>query len=788
MSTRSSRVAPRSLVQRYAMLVCGITLVLLLASGGTEMYFGYRQAREQISVLQATQALAAAREISQYLQSIEFALRDTAKLPWGSAGYGIQERRDEFYRLMQFAPAITDIEVVDATGHERLFVSKREADRVESMRLLDEPALGRVSSTTPVLYGRTFFRDGLAPSLRIAAWNGAGAIVATLDLRLLIDVVARVRAGAHGKAWLVDSRNFLIAHPQATNVLRKADLSDFDAVRYARSASWRDAETVGARDTVDLQGKAVLVTAARIAAPDWLVFVEQPRDEALLPALATLDRTLLLLLLGGCFALAGGVMFARRMAAPILSLRRASASIASGDLMTRIEASGGSEIEDLARDFNGMASKLRDSYAGLEQKVAQRTAELSEARDRVEAQAREVADLNERLLAQVDELAQRRDEAERANAAKSRFLATASHDLRQPMHSIGLLVDILRERLGHAPMAELAAKVQLSVVAMEGMFGSLLDISKLDAGAVQPAFETVDLPQLLAQVERTFLPQAQARGLRLRVHAAALFARSDVALLERIVNNLVANAVRYTGEGGILVACRRRGETCLLQVWDTGTGIASENLALIFDEFFRIDSPVAKGEKGLGLGLSIVQRSAHILGHPLAVRSRPGRGSVFELVLDRVTCGVAIPRDDGPAPGRDLLSGAFVVVADDDEGNRTAIRDVLERWGCLVLGGASGAELIAESARHLRIPDLIVTDLQLSSDQDGFELIECLRRLHEEHIPAVVVTASTEGDLAARAGRADALLLHKPVGTGRLRRALCDAMASRSARDEAAGG
>jgi signal transduction histidine kinase/CheY-like chemotaxis protein len=756
-------------------LLSGIALVLLLASGLSEMWFGYGEARAHIAALQSSQAEAAAREIRLYLQPMELDLRDTAKLPWGRPDYPPAQRRDELYRLMQMTPAIIDVQVVDAAGRERLYVSKRDDDRVDSLRPVEEAALLGVSRDTPVRYGRTFFSD-LSPSVHVAAWNGAGAIVATVDLRLLGDVVAHVRAGQRGLAWIVDGRNLLIAHPQATQVLRQLDLSNFDAVRFARTAAWGDAPTVGAHDTVDLQGQPVLVTAARVPGPDWLVFVEQPRAEALVPALDTLKRTLVLVVFGGCLALGVGLFVARRMAAPIVALRAATARIAGGDLASRIEIGSGDEIEGLARDFNQMAANLRESYAGLEAKVAWRTTELSEARDRLQAQAAQVEALNERLVAQLEELAQRRDEAERANAAKSRFLATASHDLRQPMHSIGLLVDVLRERLGAHPLADLAAKVQTSVATMESLFGSLLDVSKLDARAVRPEFAPVELDRLLERVERTFAPQAQARGLRLRARGRPLVARSDAALLERIVNNLVSNALHYTLAGGVLVACRARAGACVLQVWDTGVGIAPEHQAAVFDEFFRIEAPGTSRDKGLGLGLSIVQRSAEILGHTLRVRSRPGRGSVFELVLERVAATPAASALQALPRGADALAGAFVAVVDDDEDNRQAIANLLLSWGCLVLAAASCDELIALSDQHLRMPDLLVTDFQLSPGRDGFEVIARLRAHHDEFIPAVVVTANTDGALGARATAARATLLHKPAGAQRLLWALVAAL------------
>jgi signal transduction histidine kinase len=403
---------------------------------------------------------------------------------------------------MQLLPAITDLQVIDTLGRERLSVSRREDDRTDSLQRVDEPGLLPVTAALPLRYGRTFHREDLSPMMRMAVFDGSSAIVATVDLRLLGEVVSRLRIGKQGAAYIVDASDVLIAHPHPTEVLRRPDLRGFDAVRRARAAHWTQDATLALSDTQDLEGRPVIATAARIEAPGWLLIVEQPRTEALRPVLEALVRTGLLVALGGVAAVVAGVLFARRMAAPIVTLRRATARIAGGDLSSPIEVHSRDEIEDLAHDFNLMAAHLRESYAGLEAKVAERTTQLSEARDKLALRAAEVNSLNERLVDQLGQLAKRRDEAERASAAKTRFLATASHDLRQPMHSISLLVGVLHDRMVDREARAIAGKVQASVSTMEGLFGSLLDISKLDAGAVRPEITEFPLAALFARVEQ----------------------------------------------------------------------------------------------------------------------------------------------------------------------------------------------------------------------------------------------------------------------------------------------
>lgn len=772
------RTGVRPLAHQYAALMCGLTLLLVMLSGISESYFGYRESLEHIEQIQQAQAGQGANEIAIYLGIIKTGIRDVAKMPWGRQSFGPQQRRDEFYRLMQLVPAIIDLQAIDGQGRETLHISKHAPDRIDSGEPLAEPELlFRTKDLSAIRHGRTFFRDGYLPTIRLSAFDGVGAIVATVDLRLLSEVVARLNAGEGGRAYIVDEQGQLIAHTRSTHVLSRIDLSKSEAVVKARASAASTAILVTGLATTDLEHLPVIVTAASVPLTGWLVFMEQPRGEALKPAWATLTRTLLLMALGGAVAVVGGIAFARRMAAPIVALRRATAQVARGDLDATIQLSRHDEIEDLAQDFNQMAARLRDLYASLEAKVEARTQELSDARDVLEDSAHEIDLLNQRLMTQLDELSLRKDEAERANAAKSRFLAAASHDLRQPMHSISLLIGVLRTRLADPAQIDLADKVQSSVTTMENLFGNLLDISKLDAGAVHPHIEDVDLGWLLERAVETWLPQAQEKGLSLRLRHGRWVVRGDATLLERIVGNLLANAIRYTRSGGVLVGCRRRGEQCELQIWDTGPGIAEEHREAIFEEFFRIGVPGTGQEKGLGLGLSIVQRCVHMLGYSIAVQSREGRGSVFKVTLP-LAAGTMAPHAtnstmDSPPQA---LEGNFIVVIDDEATNREAVRDGLLGAGCHVVIASSGDDALTQLQAHLRTPDLILTDFQLGASGDGLDVIRRLRAHYDEEIPALVVTANTDTRLVAEATALGAGLLHKPVGLQRLLMALKDSL------------
>lgn len=244
-----------------------------------------------------------------------------------------------------------------------------------------------------------------------------------------------------------------------------------------------------------------------------------------------------------------------------------------------------------------------------------------------------------------------------------------------------------------------------------------------------------------------------------------------------MAGNLVANAIRYTRQGGVLVGCRQRGTHVELQVWDTGPGIALEHRKAIFEEFFRIEGPGAGQEKGLGLGLSIVQRCAQILGYSLSVDSRVGCGTVFRLTMPLSAPTAAAPRTSPRlAVSQQALAGRFIVVVDDEAMNAQALVDALRACRCHVVAAYSCDEVLAELQKHLRVPDLIVTDYQLGGGRDGFEVIARLRQHYDDTIPAVMVTANTDPSLQPRTAAHQAQLLHKPIGLQRLLDALLESL------------
>jgi len=370
---------------------------------------------------------------------------------------------------------------------------------------------------------------------------------------------------------------------------------------------------------------------------------------------------------------------------------------------------------------------------------------------------------NEQLMVAADEA---RQAAERAEREKTRFLAAASHDLRQPMHAISLLVGMLQPRAPEADRAVMR-RLEHSVEAMDSLFATILDLSKLDSGAVQPTVAEVPLAAILDSIELHFAPEAATKRLALRVFRSRAVVRTDRALLERVVRNLVSNAIKYTPAGTVLVGCRRRGDRLLIGAWDTGVGIARADLDRIFDEFFQA-APAAR-DRGQGLGLSIAQRLARLLGSKIEVASQPGRGSSFALAVPFVAYQSTPWRRHDAAPDAEpLLAGKFILVVDDDAQVRFGTEELLRQWGCHATGVASLEAVQATLERELRFPDAIVTDYRLGEGRTGLDVIAAVRSYTGEETAAVIVTGEEGVDTASLGHPA----IRKPVSASELRKCL----------------
>jgi signal transduction histidine kinase len=720
-----------ALFWKYVVLVGAAMGTALVLSSIVEIWFTARDHRAALVRIQEEQANAAAQRITQFVKEIEGQLGWMTHLSWANAK--VEQREVDALRLLRQVPAISELALVDADGRERLWVSRQAMDRIESLADLSNDERVKGALTNKTYYGPVVFRRGTEPVMTLAvagARRDAGVAIAEVNLTLIWDVIHKIKVGREGRAYVVGPQGRLIAHPDISLVLRNTDMSQLEHVRAARSGDPAEMEAV--QSAINIQGERVLTAHAMADPLDWTVFVELPEAEANEPLYATVTRSIVIAVVGLAMAILAALLLARRMVVPIEVLSAGAARIGTGALDHRISIKTGDELEMLGQRFNEMASRLQASYATLERKVQERTSEL-----------------------------------QAANLSKSRFLAVASHDLRQPLHALNLLVAQLSTEANKSEQSLIASRVGSAIANMNELFNALLDISKLDAGALDPTITVFPLSTVLARIEETFGAAARDKGLHLAVVPSSCWVRSDAILVERILINLVSNAVRYTSEGGVVVGCRRKSDRVRIDVCDTGIGIPHDQQRAIFAEFYRGAPHAARGE-GLGLGLAIVDRLCNLLDHPIEIASTPGKGTRLSISVpvaqpertSRDWCGARVA-------ARDPLAGKRVLVIDDDPLVLEATAGILRSWRCEVFSADSlrGASGVLGSVR----PDLVISDYRLKDGQTGIEAIAMLRDTFGSDIPAFIVSGDVAPELKTEVQESGLLLVHKPLSPMALR-------------------
>jgi signal transduction histidine kinase len=743
MSTASAPVTPVNLrgrlFRKYALLIASIVSAALIANGLLVIWFSYREQKTLLMRIQREQADAAAARISQFVKEIEGQMGWTTQLAWTARN--MEQRRLEALRLLRQVPAITELALLDPSGLEQLKVSRLAMDVLGSQTdRAKEPAFLEAVARK-AYYGPVYFRHESEPYMSIAvagARRGAGVSIAEVNLRFIWDVVSQIKVGQRGYVYVIDAQGRLIAHPDISLVLSNSDFSHLAQVQRALAAS--SAPRSFDEPFLGLHGERVLAAHAAIVPLGWLVFVELSVAEAYAPIYASILRAGALLAAALLLAALVGLALARRMVVPIRALQASAERIGSGDLGQRIFIKTGDELEALGDQFNSMAERLDRSYATLERKVQERTHQL-----------------------------------EMANLAKSRFLAAASHDLRQPLHALGLFVAELRMRLDAPERDRVVDRIDAAVGAMNELFNALLDISKLDAGVLTHDLTEFPIQALFDRTETTFASAAREKRLKLQVVPSTSWMRSDRIMLERILLNLVSNAVRYTERGGVVVGCRRRRGVLRIDVLDSGIGIPKDQQRNVFEEFYRLPVAEGHGARGLGLGLAVVDRLCRLLDHPIEVCSEPGRGSRFSLLVP-----MAVARSEPATPSpplqrvaeHDRVGGALIVVIDDDELVRDGVGRLLRGWGCQVVAAASDGAALTSLADYDRLPDLIISDYQLAGGETGFEAVDRLRGVLGVPFPALLISGDTAPERLREASARGHLLLHKPVAPAALRATL----------------
>ena len=495
-------------------------------------------------------------------------------------------------------------------------------------------------------------------------------------------------------------------YDQFTNIVRKV----VELIRAGRAAEARELQVVQAAPLADRLERLTNQLVNKAEA-DMVVGIEasnQAYDTSRWIVVGfALGSIMLAVILG--YAISGSLI------GPVTEVEAQLGQIAAGDFSRRVRVDNRDELGALAANVNRMSEELGRLYHELEE----------------------------------------------ANLAKSRFLAAASHDLRQPLHALNLFVTQLRSEKDQAEKNRVVARIGAAVAAINELFNELLDMSRLDAGVLNPSISDFPVDQLLRRIEMTFTAAAREKNLRLRVVANGAWIRSDFILLERILLNLVSNAVRYTQAGGIVVGCRRRADVLNIEVWDSGIGIPEDQQRNIFGEFHQLSAAKQDHRGGLGLGLAIVERLCRLLDYPIKVASRLGRGSRF-VVSVPLTAPVELAEQPSQAAA-DQAMGKSVVVIDDDILVLDGMRGVLKSWGCSVVTAMSEDAVLAVLSEGGKPPDIIISDYRLRDGRTGLDVIERIRRVFGMPIPAFLISGDTAPERLREARASGYYLLHKPV-------------------------
>ncbi|QOZ46800.1 HAMP domain-containing histidine kinase [Bradyrhizobium sp. CCBAU 53340] len=656
-SAETGRGIRTRLFTKYVALFVAVVAVALLANGLFEVLFYYREHKASLIRVQHEQAEAAAAKISQFVKQIESQLGWTTQLPW--SGGSIEPRRFDALRLLRQVPAITELAQVDSTGRERLRVSRLAMDAIDSGVDLSSDPKFTEAVAHKVYYGPVYFRRESEPYMTLAlagARKDAGVSIAEVNLKLIWDIVSQIKVGAHGHAYVVDPEGRLIAHPDISLVLRNTDMSGLAQVRAAQAGGGVMPDAL--QEAVNIQGQKVLTAVAPIEPLHWTMFVELPVEEAYASLYASLQRLAIVLLAASVFAVLAGIFLARRMVGPIQALRSGAERIGGGDFSQRISIKTGDELEGLADQFNDMGSRLQESYADLENKVEQRTAELRQSlNDLRSAQDR---------LVQTEKL-----------ASLGQLTAGIAHEIKNPLNFVNNfssvsteLIDELNEVLQTASLDD---KTKDEVDELTGMLrGNLEKVvqhgkradsivrnmllhSREGSGEHRPADinaiveESLNLAYHGARAERPSFNVTLARDLDPTAGMVDVYPQEITRVfLNLISNGFYAAAKRKESaadgfEPTLSAATKNLGSRVEIRIRDNGTGIPPEVKEKMFNPFFTT-KPAGEGT-GLGLSMShdIVAKQH---GGTIDVSTEPGVFTEFIITLPRVMAA------GGPSGGK----------------------------------------------------------------------------------------------------------------------------------------
>jgi signal transduction histidine kinase/CheY-like chemotaxis protein len=577
--------------------------------------------------------------------------------------------------------------------------------------------------------------------------------IGVLTRQHLDNLTELMRANAHTVALQIASAVQLPLEQMDRQALQRAAQTGVFQPHVRLVQVWSvDGEVVASAEGMQPQSSGLQVVMpvmgedgrriGRVMVEIGLDTVEVARRSVWLNVVLVLSASLIGVGLAGWWA-------ALRIGAPIGVLGEALDQLGAGHEVN-VEVGGTAEVRRLQKGFNKAAAALAESRRLLQSRISEATAELG----------------RKNLQLQV------------ASQAKTRMLAAASHDLRQPLHALTLFSDGLANGETDPARLQRIAHIRECVDSLDRLFSGLLNLSQIDAGVMRPQWTDFALDTLFDELSRNFRPVAEAQDLRLVVRKTDAVVRCDYLMLSRILNNLVSNSLRHTTSGGVLVGARTRGRAVRIEVWDTGVGIAPQHQSRVFEEFYQVDAherPVERGERGMGLGLATVQRLAALLATRVELQSRPGRGTCLRLLVrsaSRLETPPPMPTaaDD---PGR--LDGIRVLVIDDERSILQGLQVMLSEAGAEVLVAQSRAEALALADTWTRRPDIVVSDLLLRGGDNGLDVLAALQG-HPRGIGAntarLMVTGETKPDRLREVAAAGVAVLYKPASPKLLRQAM----------------
>ncbi|WP_254427304.1 hybrid sensor histidine kinase/response regulator [Rhodanobacter sp. C01] len=533
--------------------------------------------------------------------------------------------------------------------------------------------------------------------------------------------------------------------PHVAHVQIRAANGEILADRHGRSETHPQENLTVVRDVLDSDQPQ--------AAPLGSVMIDVSVGDAIAAQHASLRVALLALATSLLVATVIAWQAASWISAPLRHLARAVHELGHGDHPVAVRVTDQTEIGELQHGFNSAAAALFDMHRGMAQEIEQATLELARKNAALEA----------------------------ASVAKARFLASASHDLRQPLYALTLFSSALAVDEHDPVRLDRIAHIQECVEALDHLFSELLDLSRLETGAMQIEISEFPLDPVFEEVSRNFRMIAEQQDLRLTVRTTDLWVRSDRTMLARILNNLVSNALRYTQEGGVLVGARRRLDgTVRIDVWDTGSGIAPEHRERVFDEFYRVDNPGStdhsggRQHRGLGLGLATVQRLAELLDTRVLLKSHAGRGSVFSFHVCEAPARPIHTQQIDAAPLD--VSGMRVLVIDDEPAILSGIRYLLRSWGCDVATAEDRSQALEAAEDWPEQPDIVISDLHLRDGKSGLDALAALDHYYMRDgtppFPRLLITGETRSDRLHEIKAARIPVLYKPVSPEQLREAM----------------